>query len=130
MGEYENPALLSAEPTSGQVAVFNATTGRWDPTAVAAVGALVVPQAHEAATGAPAALTAAAVTATDATSPAGVGYVQADQTALADLANSLKVELNAAVADAVALRTELGTLTTAHNTLVAALQTAGVLAAV
>jgi hypothetical protein len=43
---------------------------------------------------------------------------------------AIVTEVNAHVADVAALTTELGTLTTSHNALVAALQAAGVLAAI
>lgn len=63
--------------------------------------------------GAPAtvpAATAAAVTATDATNPANAAYTQADQTALAALANSLKTQLNALITDVAALRTAVSAI--------------------
>lgn len=43
----------------------------------------------------------------NATTPAGVGYVQADQTALADLANALKVLANLIVTDVTNLTTRV-----------------------
>jgi hypothetical protein len=56
----------------------------------------------------------------DATTPANVGYTQADQTAIADLANALKVLVNDCVArinqlrvDVLALRSELAAINTA-----------------
>lgn len=67
-------------------------------------------------TDAPVALTAATVATANGSDPA---TTQA-------LANALKTELNKVIADNVALRGEVATLTTAHNDLVAALTTAGV----
>ena len=72
---------------------------------------LVVPQTHEAA---PSAATAAAVDTTASTSTTPFGYAEAQ-------ADAIVTNLNAVIVDAGTLRTEL-------TTLIAALQTAGILA--
>lgn len=65
-----------------------------------------------------AALTSTDVVAANATSPAAATYTVANQTALADLANESKADLNALRADVTALRTTV-------NNLLASLRTAG-----
>jgi hypothetical protein len=84
------------------------------------VSGLTVPQSHEGATGAPAAAVSDSVVTTASTSTTPFGYSQAQ-------ADDIVAELNAATADIATLVTELGTLTTAHNALLTALHTAGIL---
>lgn len=61
---------------------------------------------------APAALTSTDTTSANAVNPANAAYTLADQTALAVLANELKVDHNALRADVVALRATVNTLIT------------------
>lgn len=56
------------------------------------------------------ALTSTAVAAADAVTPANAAYTQADQTALADLANETKADVNALRTDLEAVRTRLNAL--------------------
>lgn len=67
------------------------------------------------------AVTATAVAAANATSPAGAVYTVTDQTALADLANEMKADLNALRNDVIALRTTV-------NNLLTSLRNSGVIA--
>lgn len=69
----------------------------------------------------PAAITSTDSTSPNATNPANATYTLADQTAIAVLANELKVDHNALRAEVVALRTTVAALLTA-------LRGAGVLA--
>jgi len=101
--------------------------------------------AHQSAVSAPAAVTSAQASALTSSQNATTGaatqtssYVQADVQTIATLANALKVSYNAlqvdvaailaayqlAQADVVALRAEVAALTTSHNALNTALQTA------
>lgn len=113
----------------------------------AADAEVLVVAAHPGAVSAPSAVTTDAIVAAtavtvataNAAAPSGA-YVQADEATIATLANSLKVQLNAVIADNVetrevlaelladvtALRVEMATLTTAHNTLVTDLTSGGV----
>lgn len=61
---------------------------------------------------APSALTSAQVATANAVTPANAAYTQADQTALANLANDLKAKLNALQTDVATLRTELASIVT------------------
>lgn len=69
---------------------------------------------------APVALTAAAVVTANAATQTG-SYVQADVQSIADLANSLKTQVNALVADVTALRTRQATIITNLSNLGSAL---------
>lgn len=60
----------------------------------------------------PAAVTATAIAAANAVTPANAAYTVADQTALADLANELKVDLDALRIDLISVRTALTSLLT------------------
>jgi hypothetical protein len=96
MAEFKNPALWSSAPADGQIGVYNAGTDSLDPTDPGEASGLTVPGTHIAQVASP-----------NAQNPANVAYTQADQTALAALANETKAKL---------------------DTLLTELQTAGVLA--
>lgn len=114
-----NPAIRQGvAPTNGQVPVYNSTTKYWDG-GVNAIG-LTVPQAHQAATGAPSAASGAAVATTGSSQTTPYGYTTSAQ------ADAIVTALNHATADIAALVIELGTLTTAFNLLLTHLATAGI----
>lgn len=116
MAEFRSPPVIDNSsgdaPADNSILQVDAATDTWVPVLAASVGVLVVPQA------APSEVTQTsdAVVLADATNPANVGYVQADQTALAALANDLKIEVNALVVDVAAVIAELDALQTKLTT--------------
>lgn len=96
-------------------------------TALTALGVTeIAAAAHQGAVTAETSLTGSASTDTIAVSPANVAYTQADQTTIADLANSLKTHVNANTVDISNIFTAVAALITAVNALNTALQTAHV----
>lgn len=130
MPPIPNPPLFKADapPAPLQVLRLNAAGDAWEPATIATAG-ITVPQASLADTSAPVALTAATVATPNAADQSAL-YVEADVDSIATLANALKVALNAAIADSVAIRAELATLTVAHNALISRLETASILVTV
>lgn len=126
MAPFTNPPLLTEAPTDGQVAMFVAATGQWDPVDLADLGALAVPQANIVDFGAVAAATGGTVATADAADQSVI-YVEADVDSIATLANALKVAHNLTATDVATLVTELGSLRTKFNTLLTELETAGIL---
>lgn len=126
MPPIPNPPLfpLATPPAPLQVLRLNAAGDQWEPATIATAG-ITVPQAALADTAGPVALTANTVATPNAAAPSGA-YVQADEATIATLANALKVELNKVIADNVALRTELATLTTAVNAIITRLELAAI----
>jgi hypothetical protein len=116
MTTYRNPPLWSAAPTDGQVPVYSAALDELVPTAIASIGSpLTVPQTG---TALPAVTSTQNATAAAATQTGS--YVQADAQTVATLANALKTSYNAAQVDIAAL-------SAAVETLMDALEAAGVI---
>lgn len=128
MGSIPNPPIFdeATPPVANQTLVYDGT--KWVPGTITSA-AITVPGAALADTDAPAAVTAVTVATANAAVQSG-GYVQADVQTIATLANALKVELNKAIADLTLMRTELATLTTAHNALISRMETAAILTTV
>lgn len=86
-GEFRNPAVLDdssgSVPANNTVAVYQASTDTWVPTAIASIGSpLTVPGSH-----------IAQVVAANAATQTG-SYVQADVQTIATLANELKTKFD------------------------------------
>ncbi len=124
MAPFKNPPIIdesAGAPANNMVLQYSAATDTWIPVTLGSLPAAVIPQSHIAAEADPAAVGTSALATTAATQTTPWGFATEAQ------AEAIATKFNLAVTDITNLNTSLEDTIDTLNTLIAELQTAGIL---